>query len=61
MSEERYPMCEDQPAQIDCRVTDCIFYKGAGTCSNVSPAITLNPDGRFVCWSKKTKDEESDD
>lgn len=49
---EIYPMCEDQPAQIDCRIDDCIFYKGSGKCSNVSPAITLNPNGTFSCWSK---------
>lgn len=49
-------MCADQPAQIDCRMADCLFYKGAGTCANVSPAITLNPDGRFVCWSKETSE-----
>lgn len=52
---ERYPMCEDQNAQIDCRVTDCIFYKNAGLCSNISPAITLDEEGTFVCWSKATK------
>jgi len=48
-------MTEDQSAQIDCRVTDCIFYKGAGKCVNVSPAITLNESGKFTCWSKETK------
>ncbi len=53
--EKRYPMTYDQPAQIDCRVEECKFYKGAGKCSNISPAITLNPNGTFVCWSKKTK------
>ncbi len=49
----RYPMCKDQSAQIDCRNRDCRYYKGAGKCSNVSPAITLNPDKSFVCWSKE--------
>ncbi len=48
----RYPMTYDQPCQIDCRVTSCKFYKGAGVCENVSPAITLNENGKFVCWSK---------
>jgi hypothetical protein len=48
----RYPMTYDQPCQIDCRVTSCKFYKGAGKCENVSPAITLNENGKFVCWSK---------
>lgn len=48
----RYPMTYDQPCQIDCRVTSCMFYKGAGKCKNVSPAITLNENGRFVCWSQ---------
>lgn len=49
----RYPMCKDQPAQIDCRNTKCKFYKGAGKCSNVSPAITLNENKTFVCWSEQ--------
>ena len=48
----RYPMTYDQPCQIDCRVTSCKFYKGAGVCENISPAITLNENGKFVCWSK---------
>jgi hypothetical protein len=48
----RYPMTYDQPSQIDCRVTSCKFYKGAGKCENVSPAITLNKSGKFTCWSK---------
>ncbi len=48
----RYPMTYDQPCQIDCRVTSCKFYKGVGVCENISPAITLNENGRFVCWSK---------
>lgn len=49
---ERYPMTYDQPCQIDCRVASCKFNKGAGKCENVSPAITLNENGKFVCWSK---------
>ena len=50
---DRYPMCDEQPAQIDCRISSCMFYAGAGSCTNPAPAITLNPDGRFVCWSWK--------
>ena len=48
----RYPMTYDQPCQIDCRVTSCKFYQGTGECTNISPAITLNENGEFVCWSK---------
>lgn len=51
----RYPMTNDQPCQIDCRVTSCKFYKGAGKCENVSPAITLNENGEFVCWSQANR------
>lgn len=47
----RYPMSDDQPAQIDCRRIDCVFNGGAGQCTNVSPAITLNEDRTAVCWS----------
>lgn len=50
--DERYPMGKDQLAQIDCRVTSCRFCPGAGQCVNISPAITLNPNGTAVCWSK---------
>ncbi|MHA2274210.1 MAG: hypothetical protein ACXAC2_00485 [Candidatus Kariarchaeaceae archaeon] len=49
----RYPMCDDQPAQIDCRVTQCKYYGSAGKCTNISPAITLNENKTFVCWSKE--------
>lgn len=51
--QERYPMTKDQPAQIDCRVEDCIFYQGTGKCGNISPALSLNAGGTFVCWSIK--------
>ena len=54
---ERYPMCADQPAQVDCRRTDCQFYQGAGKCSNVAPAITLNDNGTCICWSRRRKPE----
>lgn len=47
----RYPMCKDQPAQIDCTVNNCKYNKGAGRCSNISPAISLNANKSFVCWS----------
>jgi len=50
-------MCQDQPAQIDCRVEFCAFYSGGGQCSNVSPAITLNPGGGYVCWSEETSEK----
>lgn len=52
---KKYPMCEDQSAQIDCRVTKCKFYVGAGNCVNISPAITLNENGKFACWSQEDK------
>ena len=52
---ERYPMGADQPAQIDCRREDCRFYQGAGECSNVAPAITLNPQKTYVCWSHEDR------
>ncbi len=55
---EMYPMCEPQFAQIDCRVTNCKYYKGAGVCSNIAPAITINENGTFVCWSKIKKKGE---
>ncbi len=50
---EHYPMCKDQPAQVDCRVEDCPFHL-PGQCSNVSPAITLNPNHTYVCWTRNT-------
>lgn len=51
----RYPMCKDQIAQIDCRVKDCNYNLGTGKCSNVSPAITLHDGGKFLCWSQEDK------
>jgi hypothetical protein len=56
---DRYPMCADQPAQIDCRVTSCRFYR-KGTCTNVSPAITLNDNGRFICYSMDSGPADTD-
>jgi len=55
----RYDMTNDQDAQIDCRNKDCRFYKADGKCSNISPAITLNPDNTFVCWSKEKHTKSS--
>lgn len=52
-----YPMSTSQFAQIDCRVTTCKFYQGAGVCSNISPAIVLNESGSFWCKSKVGKNE----
>ena len=53
MKNKRYPMGSDQPAQIDCRITTCRYYVGSGKCVNIAPAITLNENGTFVCWSRK--------
>ena len=47
---EKYPMGQSQLAQIDCRSEDCIYHSNA-SCNNISPAITLNPNGKYVCWS----------
>ena len=52
-TEKPYPMCDPQPAQIDCRITECKYHDKEGTCTNVAPAVSLNPYGSFVCWSKK--------
>ncbi len=46
-----YPMGKSQPAQIDCRIVGCKYHVNS-ECTNLSPAITLNPDGTFVCWSR---------
>lgn len=62
IKQSKYPMCDPQPAQIDCRVEDCIYYMGAGLCYNIAPAITLNPkkegkpQGTYVCWSHKSNE-----
>jgi len=50
---KKYPMCKSQLAQIDCRKTNCTFYDTGGECTNVSPALTLNADGKFLCWSEE--------
>ncbi len=49
---ERYDLCEDQAAQINCHRDTCIWNSGqinqySGWCKNISPAIVLN-------WSKAT-------
>ena len=49
---ERYPMGDDQPAQIDCRRTDCVWHENA-ECTNAAPAITLFGDSG-TCWSHET-------
>ena len=58
-SNERYPMCKDQPAQIDCRREDCKYHQG-GACVNVSPAITLKGDitQTWKCWSYEEREPE---
>lgn len=48
----RYPMTKDQNAQIDCRQSTCIFNGAGGHCTNISPAITLNKNKYYTCWSK---------
>lgn len=68
---ERYSMCEDQPAQIDCRNTVCKWHVNAA-CTNVSPAITLSPQIDLqtmqpvdplkmtaTCWSYEPKIEDN--
>lgn len=60
MKIKKYPLCESQLAQIECRKAECIF-QDKGQCHNISPAITLN-EGKlktWVCWSYQTevKDE----
>jgi len=50
MTSERYPMCKDQPAQIDCRREDCKYHQD-GACVNVSPAITIKGTAEARCWS----------
>lgn len=59
LKDKRYPMTNDQLAQIDCRMHLCKWNSGGGRCSNVSPALTLtkslNGDNKFTCWSQKEK------
>ena len=53
---KRYNMCDNQPAQIDCRLEGCAFHIN-GKCVNESPAITLNVSA-IGCWSFTTKEPE---
>lgn len=54
-----YPMTgKRKMIQMDCRNDGCKFYLPAGDCDNPAPAITLNPNGRYVCWSKKVNERE---
>ncbi len=49
-----YPMTNKRKIiQIDCRNTTCNFCKEDGDCTNPAPAITLNPNGEYVCWSEQ--------
>lgn len=49
-------MCKDQRAQVNCMVNTCIFHGGAGKCVNVSPALSLNRNNTFTCWSRQDRD-----
>jgi hypothetical protein len=49
-----YPMCKPQPVQLDCRKTDCIYHQNAG-CTNPAPAVTLNENSTFICWTYKNE------
>ena len=50
---ERYEMCKDQPAQIDCREENCKCHKN-GSCHNISPALTIHK-GHVTCWSGRSE------
>lgn len=54
---KRYNMCDNQPAQIDCRHIECKYQELTG-CTNVSPAITLNVSMVAHCWSLEKKEPE---
>ena len=50
-----YPMTKDRKEiQLDCRKTACRYYD-SGDCTCNAPAITLNQNKEFVCWSEKDK------
>lgn len=53
-----YPMTNDDKhkVQLECRDMECSHHTMYGECINESPAITLNIDGTYVCWSKKEKE-----
>jgi hypothetical protein len=54
---ERYDMCEDQPAQIDCNHTGCAWHEYrtelCGKCKNISPAIIVYQNYAADCKSFK--------
>lgn len=50
-----YRMCKPQPVQLDCVVTGCKYNAGAGHCNNPAPAIGVNDNGKFICWTKEMK------
>jgi hypothetical protein len=57
---KRYPMCDDQPAQINCKWSDCEYNLGGGNCINFSPAIELYSGG-VVCWSQSLRKQIADE
>jgi hypothetical protein len=60
--EKAYPMTDKRKEiQIDCRNTDCEDYRPDGDCANIAPAITLNTNGKYVCWSKEERDEDDEE
>lgn len=53
-----YPMTDKRKEiQMDCRDEECVYYLPDGDCDGPAPAITLNPNGRYVCWSKAKEKE----
>jgi hypothetical protein len=49
---ERYNMCEDQPAQIQCHRVSCFWHEGyVCRCKNISPAILIHGMGAEHCYS----------
>lgn len=47
---DRYPMCKEQPVQLDCRRVKCKYHK-KGKCLNIAPAITIIED-KATCWTE---------
>lgn len=66
---KKYPMCEPQPVQLDCRVSSCVFHAD-GACHNVAPALTVMAGPEFAvphwtCHSRRdhgqpAEEEEED-
>lgn len=51
--EDVYPMTRRRKQiQLDCRHDDCRYYAEGGDCTCNAPAITLNPNKTYVCWSQ---------